>query len=634
MSTPLIGLPPELLRLIAGNLSEDHPPSLSSFARANRRCYSAAAPFLFHTGHITTHRSQDLHQSVEKYSQKLQRNASTDYVRCLVIDGELTDCDPKDVDPVSLPHIARPQGLRATLDSPISLHGSLDEYDDAAGVAVSQTPEQIAKTNPAWQPVADLIQQLPLLSDLIFACHTQFPPCLLDALHEHRPTCRLHLNAFGLRSLNSYTTGPYEFQLVTSPSLYSIRVHYVDEDDDHHPDAVRRIVAALAPNLREVIMNRMLGGARIGASAAETPWPGFTQDTAFARERNLDHPPRGALRCLRLFDWMLLSRDVLEQWESCTDFCVLQVLKLETIVKKDALEYLATEVPAPFATPPPLSSLHLKGWHPDLSIASIVEHHGPHLHELSLTPCPGTSLTQSDLNHLASDCPRLQKLSITLRRSLGDVAEVSRYKTLGSTPHLQHISLALDASDQTVSAESAAAMDADDEPLPLPNRSAFDAFDHQICEIDVGSYCEPRNGHIRETLVNAALDGELARSTFRAIASGKHQRSVSSAASGSASWPLQTLSVRITGAGEFGDEHQPRPFHRVLWGLTRPWRVERNPRDDCDDLLVLPVPSSPHWMSAPAVLPKDLVPVWRRVWSLPDAGKWGDSWHALPLAEV
>src|SRR5205807_10350288 len=118
---------------------------------------------------------------------------------------------------------------------------------------------------------------LPGLVDLVYNYPDQFPPCLLQTLHEYRPQCRLRINTFNLYSLHAPVIDPYELLLATSPCLYSIRClhgedNYIrflyqedgadadaDADDsdsrtNYQAEAVMCLVAGLAPNLKEVHM--------------------------------------------------------------------------------------------------------------------------------------------------------------------------------------------------------------------------------------------------------------------------------------------------------------------------------------------------------------------------------------------
>lgn len=82
-----------------------------------------------------------------------------------------------------------------------------------------------------WQPLARLMERLPGLVDVVYACRSQIPPCLLQALHTHLPACRLHHYTFYLRSLNvkGKAPDPHELALVTSPCLHSLHLDTATE---------------------------------------------------------------------------------------------------------------------------------------------------------------------------------------------------------------------------------------------------------------------------------------------------------------------------------------------------------------------------------------------------------------------
>ncbi|KAG7290167.1 hypothetical protein NEMBOFW57_000165 [Staphylotrichum longicolle] len=116
-----------------------------------------------------------------------------------------------------------------------------------------------------WQPLADLISQLPGLADVVYRCTSQFPPCLLKAMHANDKPARLHLQMFKLRSAydGSATIDPHEWEIILSPCLHSIWLQYrcpVRENGDWLPsrqlDTLRRIVqqGPVSPGLKEVKM--------------------------------------------------------------------------------------------------------------------------------------------------------------------------------------------------------------------------------------------------------------------------------------------------------------------------------------------------------------------------------------------
>lgn len=120
-------------------------------------------------------------------------------------------------------------------------------------------PGSVYETNDYWEPLADLIKQLPSLTDLLYSCASQFPPCLLETLHTSLPQCRLHLNTFKLHSFSAPQIDSYKLKLLMSPCLYSVRASYneiggFDSGDvlDHQGDVILCLAAGIALNIKEV----------------------------------------------------------------------------------------------------------------------------------------------------------------------------------------------------------------------------------------------------------------------------------------------------------------------------------------------------------------------------------------------
>jgi hypothetical protein len=233
---------------ICDYLDHDHTSSLVSFARASKHCYSTAINLLFGTIKLST--GSHLAGQAQQWHDTLQRNAATGYVRCLIIDGHW----PLDKNGISHQHClklsAEDRGYeRRLVDKLPWFHNNADD----------QFATFVYEVNDFWKPVAALVKQLPELQDLIYRCHMQFQPCLLETLHQSLPHCRLHIDPFKLRSLNDFSTDPYECVHATSPCLYRIGVNC----DMHgsitaklqtlNYEAVQSMVAGLAPNLGKFV---------------------------------------------------------------------------------------------------------------------------------------------------------------------------------------------------------------------------------------------------------------------------------------------------------------------------------------------------------------------------------------------
>ncbi|KAJ5984928.1 hypothetical protein N7522_012124 [Penicillium canescens] len=642
-------LPPEVHQIILQALCKEHEPSVRAFAGASRICHALALPYLYQTLNIPAPESQELGDRVEYIAQILQRNSSFRYVKQLVVGGEPTSREAASYGE----EVEEPTDPDRTAVFGNNLHGSLDRFNSRKSLyrwaATQHPPEADSPHIDAWQPLTDLIQRLPRLLDLIFLCRHQFPSCLLEALHRHHPQCKLHIHNFFLRSLKSPVLHPYEFQLATSPCLFSLKGEYEDSFWEGYPEprrlplreplpdgaylneAIMHMVSGLAPNLKEVTLFRPPGSGT-PAKSPLPPWRGFSQkETNPAKDSK-----RGALRYLQLDNTLLIKKDDIKHWAACTDFSALEVFKLKSTVTTDLLHYLATEVD--FArlktlvlTPNeiennayqqikiflqrlrPLSSLELKGWMVSSVLDGIMNAHGARLIELKLTESQGYesvgSIKKHHLSAIAQNCPSLQYLDLTLDRTGGDSEEVA----LGlATAKMCLLDIAR-FEDLGLHRRS---RETDD----LVDTRFDDEFDQQVqwAVRRAAGGSEACNGAIRERLVNCALDSALGRAIFGAISAGKPEGSVS----------LEKLCIKTTSVGEFGDVGCPTELGPILERLSQPLRVTRCVRNGCrNELVVEKEPSD----ELPSEFPGWLEIIWRRVWPENMANEWWNDWHSLPL---
>lgn len=113
-----------------------------------------------------------------------------------------------------------------------------------------------------WDLLVLFLRRLSGLRDLVWTCGNQFPPCLLQVLHQRLPRCRLHIRAFRLRSIqrsenNLKEMDECELALATSPCLSSVVVpisrRYSNSGVDCNWEAALRLATGLAPNLAHVL---------------------------------------------------------------------------------------------------------------------------------------------------------------------------------------------------------------------------------------------------------------------------------------------------------------------------------------------------------------------------------------------
>ena len=297
---------------------------------------------------------------------------------------------------------------------------------------------------------------------------------------------------------------------------------------------------------------------------------------------------------------------------------------------------------------PPLESVTL-AVNPFTSdhFTSVMQYHGKTLRKLHLNTIGDLTSVVFDaptVTLLGQHCPLLEELKLLVPRSKGDQKEVAIYHALGAMPRLQDVVLMLDCSNRGDIWRSLP--EDTDGYYEISNDPSFDAFHQSFVppdEYDPGP--TPRNGHVRDTLINCALDENLARSIFQCI----------SAVKGPSSFSLESLQLGMYGAGFFGEPDEPGTrlpvagLADVLDRIGRSWKVERNMRDDRrDQLIIEQLPEStlcdPSALLShmaygdhdPDALTPQIEPVLRRLWPGNEDGSssWLGDWHSFPLSDV
>ena len=599
----LMTLPNEILLQICSVLEESSASSLAEFSLANKRCHAVAASCQASTIAFRIQDPARLSRDVEKCKQFLQRHQLDLFqsVRRLVIVGRIIDfgglnpadnmwetapdAEGKDGEvSFSLPKTTAPYIARIQLHGiQFGSHGPGAIWPDYRSPLWSDhAPASAAyDTDHLWRPLADLISQLPGLTDVIFRCSSQFPPCLLKAMHgitnpNRNPTRpRLHLQAFNLRSADdgSTTIDSHEWEIITSPCLYSIwlcrNMNWGEENNFQQVGAVKWMVkqGLFSSCLREV---KVLEGHALPPSWTNPrpiPRP-LNPITFFNQEQRTGRcvisSEKGHLTHLKIIlkygrtnqlgGLSVLGLRSNEAWDNLIDFSLLRTLDLVEPISQEQLVYLgktrldelttlslACELPVTGGGPrlnyfqtiagflsglPSLTALEVTEW----DHASLVfTFRNPRLEKLSFLPIvipPNKTrsyLTLGGLTVLVSSFPRLTDLSIQLKRSRGDSAEVALYRRIGERlPNLRRLSLLLDCS---LPPHLIRIGRPNNTPLcksypsgpGWPAVAAFlngdrDIYAPQKCRM--GRY---RNGHIYDIFINSALDATLAREIFAAV---------------------------------------------------------------------------------------------------------------------
>ena len=161
----------------------------------------------------------------------------------------------------------------------------------------------------------------------------------------------------------------------------------------------------------------------------------------------------------------------------------------------------------------PLEDLGLTRFVADRTFTTILHRHGETLRKLQFIPARQHRMqvepyviSHHCIQELQKRCPNLRELELLIPRTKGDEQEVSIYRALGTLPRLKRALLLLDCSHL---------------PGLLDNGGPF---------LDD----EQKASHMREDLMNSAVDSSLALGIFRAI---------------STTSTLQYLKLQVSGGG-------------------------------------------------------------------------------------
>ncbi|KAL2020993.1 hypothetical protein VTK56DRAFT_7767 [Thermocarpiscus australiensis] len=711
MASPtLINLPVEILFHICEILDDDRVPApvpgLLAFAQTSKRLNAVAASVLFRTITFTVITPARLSRHTRECEELLRRRNAFRHVRRVVIHGLMEPENPGDAASDWEDEHKHEQELGNEGREMSSWHlfraPLMDWHNTHAmlhGISLRAVPEPTVNpdytivrpaddTDTAWEPLANLIQQLPGLAEVIYESPSQFPPCLLRALHARNsgtgPMTRLHLHNLILRSLmdSNGVTGPHELPLATSPCLYCVRVSYRDPvaydfDNRSEAEAVLQLIEGngLAPNLGQVRLNHPRRLLTLHWPPSH-PTPHFRNLSPSMRKEpgadrrapltnfEIDGSERLCLRdsatgityCLNR---RILSKSLVDSWADRADLSFLQTLKLFQMVGVEALQAISTQTflrltsltftcaqeisPAPeyyrmvksfLRNLPGLDSLHLVGW--DHSVESLamedeVEDSEGDLQSRSMKLKMllletefkhGSAPDAQEIRRIAARFPGIEDLSVTIRRSRGDAAEVAKYKAIGQGfPKLRRLSLTLDASAPLLSRVN--------NSLVAPQPVDYDGIDPNFTRGVLGSRMPYHNGHVLDVLVNSAVDAKLARAIFVAVGSATLERMMVRATDGK--------EVLLVHFGQLTIWHDL--VARYVDFLARAWLVEKNTTSqerDMDPSLYIRELSQSH-LEAPEYAPTDDEtipgePHFRRLWpKKPGSKGWWEDWESWPL---
>jgi hypothetical protein len=206
---------------------------------------------------------------------------------------------------------------------------------------------------------------------------------------------------------------------------------------------------------------------------------------------------------------------------------------------------------------PCLSHFRLTGDLPPPTLQAILSHLDPTLHTLCLDP--ETAFDPRTITLLTDRCTHVRTLGLPIRRAWNKPGfDTAILQSLGRLPHLTTLDLTLDTSDRTL-------LSAPETKL-APSSPSFSPFDNQQYSKDFSSGKAARNSHIRDAIVNSAVDARLATTAFTTILSGAPEGHTA---------PLRCLSIKVEGGGHLGISSINGGASGVADEVGKEWVVER-----------------------------------------------------------
>ncbi|CAN8104854.1 unnamed protein product [Discula destructiva] len=304
---------------------------------------------------------------------------------------------------------------------------------------------------------------------------------------------------------------------------------------------------------------------------------------------------------------------------------------------------------------PRITTLRVLGWYRSVSFTPGLNGRLQQLHLATRATSEEGPLLEDHVLHLADMCPALQELTIEIKRSRGDAAEVARYRALGRLPRLRRLTLNLDAAPPCIIPDDIVQVASRSQGwkpyYPWPGHTDVEPWfdDGWDSEINKWGLNPHRNGHLRDALVNSAIDSALALSIFGVIDSAKEEIPKSEIYPGMDIQPLERVEIAVTGGARFSQAciiNGPAAIwlHSGLTLVRRKWVLERDVRDDSRDKIHVGEVEKDERVQAQAwrlegqdnpVKDHRFREIWKRVWPTANtddqAGNWWRKWQSWPL---
>jgi hypothetical protein len=592
----ITSLPLEIQQQIADCIEAAHRPSLFDLSLASNACNRAAAFVVFRDISITVRDPDGLQQDANRLIKALSRADSARHVQSITINGALRLESTKRA-------IYDPEHgwLKKSGLSEILTQEELMDYSRDYVVYDEGVIEECSEEDLAWAPIVSLLKATTGLKDLIYNCQTQFPPMLLNFLHQqHHPRCRLHHLTFHFRTLLWGTPYPYEMELATSPFLHRLKATCAYQDSegdfDYNMDAIMELAAGLAPNLVHVTALSLYPNLPSSQRSMRKPaWQGLPGFTSRAK---------GSLKSLCMKGRSAVhSTDLLRRWAKHTDFTQLEHLVLGgsytnqfCALTGETMDWIAQNYSFPnlktlevylirddvFDARPnytqhaisflraihPLEKLTISGAMDSQILEAILDYHGSTLHKLNLNPIEDLQVitngrqrseiplefTPWHIHQIAIHCPHLSNLSLPIIRNASRASETACYKALAQIKPLRALFLTLECTNYRIRRDPTydPQYEGDD------NQLALSAMDHL------------KRGTVKQTLINSAVDANLARSIFTLIRNHKRGRQ------------LESLKIWTNGAGKFATTSYGS-IDTFVRNLSRSWLIERVPGHEVEE---------------------------------------------------
>ncbi|KJZ73142.1 hypothetical protein HIM_07526 [Hirsutella minnesotensis 3608] len=583
----LITLPLLVLERICDFLSCDPSrASLLSLALTSKLCAAAASRQRFASLTVTTTTREKLQSDVARWTKLLSDNAATRFVRHVTIIGytpmypdeayQIYQDEDEDM-PTTVRAISSKEdcqdygGAWSCVNGPIFVPPT--EPAPSARTYIMSHDSRWDRQDDIWRAFAQMLATFTGLRDFTFASGEQLPRCILAILHTLYPHPRLHMPLFDLRSLRCFRDDAprdideHELNIATSPCLWSLASRHapcVEDEFDFNEEAIADMIAFAAPNLRHVWLERseFTDGWDIRRTL-NTPRPTWRRlpvqqadGVGSLRTLILDGPqlagdPRHRTWSLRtdftyLTSLYLQSGAKAAEYQRLTEiaswgsFRNLQSLGLQSSSKSpyeedDYIEVEDEAVGSFLSALPALSSLTLYGYIRQHLFYATLTRHGHSL--LYLRLFLETRIRTRQLRSLVRHCTSLRELHLPVVRARGHRQEVEFYDYLANLPKLEKLTLFV-----------------------------------YVTEPPYGRWTSARAGRLnvhhrflrlRDVLINAAIDSNLACSIFRRVAQKQSK--------------LRYLRLEPDGTGgldDLGSEGDVTTSAVVDW-LARSWVCER-----------------------------------------------------------